>query len=73
MSPLLYHCSLWPSSVVAHAGVLPVFHSLNLSMQQIAAKLHVHPDDTHNIAAHLRKGIEIKKPVTFRWSLRLMK
>jgi hypothetical protein len=39
---------------------------LNLSTQQIAAELNLHPDDAYNMAAHLRTGIEIKKPVTLR-------
>jgi hypothetical protein len=39
---------------------MPVFHSLNLSTQQIAAELNLHPADTHNMAMHLREGIEIK-------------
>jgi hypothetical protein len=57
----------------AGAGVLPVFHGLNLSAQQIAAEWNLHPDDAHNMTTDLCEGIETKKPVTFRQSLRLMK
>jgi len=34
---------------------------LNLSTQQIAAELDVHPDDAHDMTTHLRAGIEVKK------------
>jgi hypothetical protein len=34
---------------------------LNLSSQQIAAGLDLHPDDAHEMATHLREGIEVKK------------
>jgi hypothetical protein len=34
---------------------------LNLSTQQIAAELDLHPNDAHDMATHLREGIEAKK------------
>jgi len=37
------------------------FMGLNLSTQQIAAELDVHPDDAHDMTTHLREGIEVKK------------
>ena len=37
------------------------FMGLNLSTQQIAAELDVHPDDAHDMTMHLRQGIEVKK------------
>jgi transposase-like protein len=37
------------------------FMGLNLSTQQIAAELDLHPDDAHDRATHLREGIEAKK------------
>jgi transposase-like protein len=37
------------------------FMGLNLSTQQIAAELDVHPDVAHDMTTHLRAGIEVKK------------
>jgi hypothetical protein len=37
------------------------FMGLNLSTQQIAAELDLHPDDAHDMATHLREGIEATK------------
>lgn len=37
------------------------FRGLNLSNQQIAAELELHPDDVHDMTAQLREGIVIKK------------
>ncbi|CAG0988600.1 hypothetical protein ANRL2_03007 [Anaerolineae bacterium] len=34
---------------------------LNLSNQQIAAELELHPDDVHDMTTQLREGIVIKK------------
>jgi hypothetical protein len=68
VSPLLYHLFLRRSSIVAHAGVLPVFHGLNLSTQQIAVDLNLHPDNAHTMAAHLCEGIEIDHPAQPNYS-----
>jgi hypothetical protein len=37
------------------------FMSLNLSNQQIAAELELHPSDVHDMTTHLREGIVVKK------------
>jgi transposase-like protein len=37
------------------------FMGLNLSNQQIAAELELHPDDVHDMTTHLREGIVLKK------------
>ena len=37
------------------------FMGLNLSTQQIAAELDLHPDDAQAMTTHLREGIEAKK------------
>lgn len=37
------------------------FMGLNLSNQQIAAELELHPDDVHDMTMQLRTGIVIKK------------
>jgi transposase-like protein len=38
------------------------FMGLNLSNQQIAQELDLHPSDTHQMTCQLRQGIVIKKP-----------
>jgi transposase-like protein len=37
------------------------FMGLNLSNQQIAAELELHPDDVHDMTTQLREGIVVKK------------
>lgn len=47
------------------------FTGLNLSNQQIAAELDLHPDMVHDMTAHLREGIGAKKPASLTGDVEL--
>jgi hypothetical protein len=44
---------------------------LNLSNQQIAAELGLHPDDAQDMTTHLREGLVLKKPLTLTGEIEL--